>query len=251
MADRMVEEVSKVMDEDGAYGRISLSRVPDYIIVTVEDVNAGFKPISNARISQGGYTSWEHPSGFGFSCGISLDGNIVNYYHYDDYSEYEITITVNAYIGPVMVDDITLSNIADAIRGKNGTDEKYLPSEMAGAIKAISAGGGANEVVDFIPQTETKTVTIPYTKSGNPNFICVYTKDSTSLRASGQRLIWQGAGYADDGTILHGGYAVTLESTGEIDYWNRNITYSIGDGTITITVEKHMLAGVLYKIIVY
>jgi hypothetical protein len=151
----------------------------------------------------------------------------------------------------VIVDDTNLKSIADAIRAKNGSTNTYKPSEMASAITAIESGGGVNEVVDFVPQTETKTVTIPYTKSGNPNFICVYTKDLTSLRASGQRLVWQGVGYADDGTVLHGGFALTLEATGEIDYWNRNITYSIGDGTITITVERHMLAGVLYKIIVY
>ena len=155
----------------------------------------------------------------------------------------------------VTVDDTNLKAIANAIRAKNGSTNTYKPSEMASAITAIESGGGnsggANEVVDFVPQTDTKTATIPYTKSGNPNFICVYTKDLTSLRASGQRLVWQGEGYADDGTVLHGGFALTLESTGEIDYWNRNITYSISDGTITITVERHMLAGVLYKIIVY
>lgn len=113
------------------------------------------------------------------------------------------------------------------------------------------SGEGEKEVYDFTPEVETKTVTIPYSKNGNPNFICVYTNDTTSIRESGQRLIWQGIGYHDDGTVLHGGYAVTLTTDGEVDYWNRNLTYSISEGTITITVERHMLAGVLYKIIVY
>lgn len=249
MAERLFEEVSRELNViGGTEETITLSRVPDYIVVDLG--TAGVTFLENATILQGEDIGWDDITGGSFTGGISLEGNTVTVGYYSG-GAYVPTLTVKAYIGQVMVDDITLSNIADAIRGKNGTDEKYLPSEMAGAIEAISAGGGANEVVDFVPQTETKTVTIPYTKSGNPNFICVYTKDSTSLRASGQRLIWQGAGYADDGTILHGGYVVTLESTGEIDYWNRNITYSIGDGTITITVEKHMLAGVLYKIIVY
>lgn len=249
MAERLFEEVSRTLNViGGTEETITLSRVPDYIVVDLTTESVTF--LENATILRGEDIGWDDITGGSFTGGISLEGNTVTVGYYSG-GAYAPTLTVKAYIGQVMVDDITLSNIADAIRGKNGTDEKYLPSEMAGAIEAISAGGGANEVVDFVPQTETKTVTIPYTKSGNPNFICVYTKDSTSLRASGQRLIWQGAGYADDGTILHGGYAVTLESTGEIDYWNRNITYSIGDGTITITVEKHMLAGVLYKIIVY
>lgn len=249
MAERLFEEASKSLDViGGTNDTITLSRVPDYIIVDLGDDDYTF--LRNTRMMQGEDIGWKDLANGSFIGEISLVGNNVQISYFSG-GALVPTLTVKAYIGQVMVDDITLSNIADAIRGKNGTDEKYLPSEMAGAIAAISAGGGANEVVVFVPQTETKTVTIPYTKSGNPNFICVYTKDSTSLRASGQRLIWQGIGYADDGTILHGGYAVTLESTGEIDYWNRNITYSIGDGTITITVEKHMLAGVLYKIIVY
>lgn len=150
-----------------------------------------------------------------------------------------------------LYDDTNIKAIADAIRAKNGTSDTYKTSEMASAILGLPASGGGNEVYDFIPQTETKTVTIPYTKSGNPNFICVYTNELTTLRESGQRLVWQGVSYADDGTVLHGGFALTLESTGEIDYWNRNISFSISEGTITITVEKHMVAGVLYKIIVY
>lgn len=151
----------------------------------------------------------------------------------------------------VLTDDTNFKAIADAIRAKNGTATKYKPSEMAGAIQAISGGGGTSEVYNFIPEANTKTVTIPYSKTGNPNFICAYTNDVTSLIASGQRLIWEGTAYQDDGTVIRGGYAVTLTAEGEIDYWNRNITYSIGDGAITITVERNMLAGVLYKIIVY
>jgi hypothetical protein len=150
-----------------------------------------------------------------------------------------------------LFEDTNIKAIADAIRAKLGTTATYKTSEMASAILGIQAGGGASEVYDFTPQADTKTVTIPYTKSGNPNFICVYTNEQTTLRESGQRLVWQGVAYADDGTVLHGGFALTLESTGEIDYWNRNITYSRGEGTITLTVERHMVAGVLYKIIVY
>lgn len=251
MADRLFEEATRVLDTDyvSTTETITLSRVPDYIWVDVVCPQSDF-PYTNFGMMMNGEFSYP-PEHNGFNIAIEFNGNTVTISYFDQNAMYELTVTVKAYVGQVMVNDLTLLNIANAIREKNGTDKKYLPSEMAGAIEAISAGGGANEVVDFVPQTETKTVTIPYTKSGTPNFICVYTKDSTSLRASGQRLIWQGIGYADDGTILHGGYAVTLESTGEIDYWNRNITYSIGDGTITITVERHMLAGVLYKIIVY
>ena len=45
----------------------------------------------------------------------------------------------------VVIDDTNLKNIASAIRGKNGTDESYKPSEMATAISNIEAGSGGIE----------------------------------------------------------------------------------------------------------
>lgn len=46
---------------------------------------------------------------------------------------------------PVVVLDSTLTNIADAIRGKNGSSDTYKPSEMPAAITAIPSGGGGGE----------------------------------------------------------------------------------------------------------
>lgn len=45
----------------------------------------------------------------------------------------------------VLVNENSLTNIANAIRGKNGSTDTYKPSEMAAAITAISGGGGSNE----------------------------------------------------------------------------------------------------------
>ena len=42
----------------------------------------------------------------------------------------------------VLVNESSLTGIADAIRGKNGSTDTYKPSEMAAAITAISGGGG-------------------------------------------------------------------------------------------------------------
>lgn len=42
---------------------------------------------------------------------------------------------------PVVVLDDTLTNIANAIRGKNGSSDKYKPGQMAYAIDNIPAGG--------------------------------------------------------------------------------------------------------------
>ena len=46
----------------------------------------------------------------------------------------------------VIINDTNLTNIANAIRGKNGTSTTYKPSEMAAAITAISGGGGGSGV---------------------------------------------------------------------------------------------------------
>ena len=53
---------------------------------------------------------------------------------------------------PVVVLDDTLTNIANAIRGKNGSSDKYKPGQMAGAIDNIPAGGLGipREVIDGV-----------------------------------------------------------------------------------------------------
>lgn len=44
----------------------------------------------------------------------------------------------------MIIDDKHLEDIADAIRGKNGTTDTYKPREMADAITALSSGGGTS-----------------------------------------------------------------------------------------------------------
>lgn len=53
---------------------------------------------------------------------------------------------------PVVVLDDTLTNIANAIRGKNGSSDKYKPGQMADAIDNISAGGTGipREIIDGV-----------------------------------------------------------------------------------------------------
>ena len=46
----------------------------------------------------------------------------------------------------VLVEESSLSNIAKAIRYKNGTENTYKPSEMAGAIENIETGGSGGEI---------------------------------------------------------------------------------------------------------
>jgi hypothetical protein len=48
-------------------------------------------------------------------------------------------------MGKVLVEESNLTNIANAIRDKSSTTDKYKPSEMANAINQISGGDTSNE----------------------------------------------------------------------------------------------------------
>ena len=75
----------------------------------------------------------------------------------------------------VTIDDSCFTNIANAIRGKNGETTTYKPNEMAAAISALSGGGGGDWQVAAISTvydaTTNKTI-IPLT-----NYIDVNTDD--------------------------------------------------------------------------
>lgn len=59
----------------------------------------------------------------------------------------------------VLVSENNLTNIANAIRGKNGTTTTYKPSEMAAAITAISGGG--EPTIESLNITSNGTYTAP------------------------------------------------------------------------------------------
>ena len=73
--------------------------------------------------------------------------------------------------GKVYVTEQYLSDIADAIRAKNGASTLYHPSEMAAAIDAIS-GGASNFVTGTFTTGSTTgttgTLDVPYTGAGYP-----------------------------------------------------------------------------------
>ena len=59
----------------------------------------------------------------------------------------------------VLVNESSLTGIANAIRGKNGSTDTYKPSEMAAAITAIESGGGAEPVIEALEVTSNGTYT--------------------------------------------------------------------------------------------
>lgn len=50
------------------------------------------------------------------------------------------------------IEDTTITNIADAIREKNGSTNKYNPSQMPDAIRAIETGGSSSD--EWQPQSD-------------------------------------------------------------------------------------------------
>lgn len=60
----------------------------------------------------------------------------------------------------VLINESTLTDIADAIRTKNGQETLYKPSDMPDAIEAIS-GGGITPVINSLSVTENGTYTAP------------------------------------------------------------------------------------------
>ena len=59
----------------------------------------------------------------------------------------------------VLVNESSLTGIADAIRSKNGSTDTYKPSEMAAAITAISGGG--EPIIEALDITSNGTYTAP------------------------------------------------------------------------------------------
>lgn len=62
----------------------------------------------------------------------------------------------------VLVQDTSLTAIANAIREKNGSTDTYKPAEMATAIQALSSGGGGE--LKYIQMV--KSFSMPKNKNG-------------------------------------------------------------------------------------
>lgn len=71
----------------------------------------------------------------------------------------------------VLTDDTNYKAIADAIREKNGTTETYKPSEMAGAIKMLSANSSGGDFEALVNRNMT-TLDCDLSNVGEYAFAC-------------------------------------------------------------------------------
>ena len=69
----------------------------------------------------------------------------------------------------VLVTDTHLTDIANAIRDKNGSTDTYKPSEMANAISNIETGGGGITPSGELPITENGSYDVTEYASSNEN----------------------------------------------------------------------------------
>lgn len=106
------------------------------------------------------------------------------------------------------IKDTTLTAIGDAIREKNGTEDKYTPEQMVTAIQAIVGGGGGT--VKYVQLTNTdgaKTTQVfdasPYIGTeDNKEFIIVAwgnyaNTNNTAAACKPNILLYDGAAYSD------------------------------------------------------
>ena len=123
----------------------------------------------------------------------------------------------------IFTDDQNYSDIADAIRAKNGSQATYTPSQMADAIEAISGGGsGASNFVTgtFTTGSTDSTmaeITIPYNGNGYPIFLMIVVEGGIYNSATNPGWVSSTKRYSVGAFYMHKSntnYAPTYGETG-------------------------------------
>lgn len=146
----------------------------------------------------------------------------------------------------VLVTESHLSDIADAIRAKNGTQTEYRPGDMAAAIAAIPSGGGGSISTDFsISENLIPLMTGATTPSGEASAssslssaFAPYMAFNRAEAASSMQGGWLAAGSDSAPYIMYSwGTAQKLDII-EIHTANNSTTY-----TLTLYIEGLTAGG--------
>ena len=146
----------------------------------------------------------------------------------------------------VLVNESSLTGIANAIRGKNGSTTTYKPSEMAAAITAIS--GGAEPVIEALSVTSNGTYTAPDGVDGySPVTVNVPQDGSPPESAFVISGICRYLNYNGhwDWFFNKYGSQITLEPT-DVDGWMKNS--QIEDWKMNAVVSTNIFFGSMMKL---
>jgi hypothetical protein len=138
----------------------------------------------------------------------------------------------------------TFTNIADAIRSKNGSSDVYTPAQMPSAIQAIPTGGGTYQsktvspsessievtadspTYDALSKVTVNAISSSYVGSG------VARKSSTDLAINGATVTAPAGYYANEATTSISSGSVTAPSS------ISGTSASVSTGTNTLTLSK-------------
>jgi hypothetical protein len=167
----------------------------------------------------------------------------------------------------VLINESNLTDIADAIRGKNGTQNTYTPSQMASAISAISAGMDIKKLTATVSADKTSSYTIltdpQLLKARNSanGFVCMRYLGLTSGVAC--NMFWFTAnftlGYAGTGTaynslvlrtLADGACQPNLNTRGLVgENYNAHININSSGGLYVIPSSSYPLKAGNYEIL--
>lgn len=96
----------------------------------------------------------------------------------------------------ITIDDGILTDVASAIRNKNGSSESISPIDFANMIDSISTGDGSSnpvEVLEVILTNASESVTLPTSKvMSDISWITVIPIDAVALSGSASRYVAAG-----------------------------------------------------------
>ena len=122
----------------------------------------------------------------------------------------------------VLVNESSLTGIADAIRGKNGSTDTYKPSEMAAAITAISGGGGSGADIPEEAFVITGNCNYRFSRNGWNWFINNYGNKITTNNISDPSYM-----FYDNNNLTTIPFDLNLNNTSYVSF--SNMFYSCND----------------------
>ena len=151
-------------------------------------------------------------------------------------------------MGIVTIDDTNLTNIANAIRSKNGASDTYKPNEMASAIESIETGGGGETPeytrVEYIQFTGEQTIDTGIICNKNTKLKVVFTREK-----SAQHYLFGVASSDNTASVtayLGGNWRFGDKATSKSPTTNDDMVYSgiIDNSQITISGSKTAISSV-------